>query len=519
MADEKMDLSDLALNRTASEKTKRRSMMSVFSRWIVPGVILLGFAAILYWAVLPKLISGVEVTLLKVRVEQGEVAATGTPLFRASGWVEPRPTPVYVSSLITGTVDELLVVEDQVIREGECVATLVDDDAKLKLRTAKAELLQRESALEQIRVRLKSAQIDFDQPVAKQVAVAKAEQSLAVIETMLSELPEQVVQAEATLSFAMDDLDTKMQAGTAISRIELDKAKSVHQAAVAKLQELKVRGIGLEAQKESALALLNATRLDLKLNNEAVNELGQAQAAELIAQAQLERAQVEVEEAELELARTKIISPSNGKVMRLMTSPGGHLSGGPASQGNHVGGVAVMLYDPGYLQIRVDVRFEDVRRVMVGQSVIIESPALEAPLEGVVLRVNPVADIQKNTLEVKVSIESEVETVKPEMLMNVTFLASAGRDDGTHESASSTVTSKIYIPDNLVHREDQATFVWLVDAATKTARKQAIVVDSVVIDSWVEVVKGLNVSSQVIHSSDGVLTDDAHVTVVGFSEE
>ncbi len=518
MTVDKIDLSELALERSASTPMLRsRSRISLFSKWLVPVLVIAGFSAVLYWAVLPGLMTGIKVTAVKVRVDQGVTSAAGTPLFRASGWVEPRPTPVYVSSLITGTVKSLLVVEDQDVNEGECVATLVDDDAKLALREARAEVLNKEGMLKQAQFRLAAAQIDFDQPVVKQVAVARAEQSLAAINTSLSELPEQIVQAQATLVFSSEDLESKSQAGTAVSRIEIDEANAVHKSAVAKLRELQLRQQGLTKQLETATALLDSMRLDLELNNDATNELGQAKAAEQIARAELERAEVHVEEAELELARTKIISPVNGKVMRLMTSPGGHLSGGPGSQGHHVGGVAVMLYDPASLQVRVDVRFEDVRRVSLGQQVLIESPGLEEALEGVVLRLNPVADIQKNTLEVKVSVAGVHPTLKPEMLMNVTFLAPA--DDDEAESQKATSGSAVFVPDSLVIREDQSTYVWVVDGVTQTALKQTIVVDSQVLGGWVEVLEGLNLSSQLIKSSSEPLLPGAKISVTEYVQE
>ena len=53
-----------------------------------------------------------------------------------------------------------------------------------------------------------------------------------------------------------------------------------------------------------------------------------------------------------------------------------------------------------------DVRFEDVPRVRLGQAVQIRSPAVAEPLVGNVLFVSSLADIQKNTLQVKVEIES-----------------------------------------------------------------------------------------------------------------
>ena len=72
MTDDKIDLSELALERSASKPTPRsRSQMVMFSKWLVPLLVLTGFGAVLYWAVLPGLMTGIKVTAVKVRVDQG----------------------------------------------------------------------------------------------------------------------------------------------------------------------------------------------------------------------------------------------------------------------------------------------------------------------------------------------------------------------------------------------------------------------------------------------------------------
>src|SRR5258707_15354903 len=78
------------------------------------------------------------------------------------------------------------------------------------------------------------------------------------------------------------------------------------------------------------------------------------------------------------------------------------------------------LYDPASLQVRVDVRLDDVGKVRAGQKVRIETAALpEQPLEGEVLLATSQADIQKNTLSVKVAIHNPPPTLKPEMLCQI----------------------------------------------------------------------------------------------------
>ena len=65
--------------------------------------------------------------VVPVHVARAEVQQAGTPLFKAAGWVEPRPTPILVAALASGVVERLLVVEDQAVETGQPVAELVAD--------------------------------------------------------------------------------------------------------------------------------------------------------------------------------------------------------------------------------------------------------------------------------------------------------------------------------------------------------------------------------------------------------
>ena len=90
------------------------------------------------------------------------------------------------------------------------------------------------------------------------------------------------------------------------------------------------------------------------------------------------------------------------------------------------------LYDPQQLQVRADVRLEDVPNVLPGQKVQVETASASSPLEGEVLFTTSTANIQKNTLETKIAILNPPPTIRPEMLAKVTFLA---RDEGQRVDA------------------------------------------------------------------------------------
>ena len=76
------------------------------------------------WSARDSFLPAQDVTVTPVIVSKAEIQQEGTPLFQAAGWVEPRPTPVIVSSLASGMVNEMLVVEGESVEKGQPLATL-----------------------------------------------------------------------------------------------------------------------------------------------------------------------------------------------------------------------------------------------------------------------------------------------------------------------------------------------------------------------------------------------------------
>ena len=58
----------------------------------------------------------------------------------APGWLEPDPFAHYSAALTSGVVEEVTVLEGQRVKRDDIVARLIDDDAKLALSRAEADL-------------------------------------------------------------------------------------------------------------------------------------------------------------------------------------------------------------------------------------------------------------------------------------------------------------------------------------------------------------------------------------------
>ncbi|HUS38621.1 MAG TPA: HlyD family efflux transporter periplasmic adaptor subunit, partial [Pirellulales bacterium] len=175
----------------------------------------------------------------------------------------------------------------------------------------------------------------------------------------------------------------------------------------------------------------------------------------------------------------------------------------------------VTLYRPDMLQIRVDVRFEDIPKVSLNQPVEIDNPALSAPLSGQVLFVSSEADIQKNTLQVKVAVPDPPAVFKPEMLVDVTFLAGKPPEEISEPSQE----LKLYVLQQLIHQDDGGSFVWLADQSEGIARRTMIETGVVGSNGLVEITSGLTISSRIIVGGSDNLQDGDRITVTGESQE
>jgi HlyD family secretion protein len=522
-----VDIRQLAVERERSRTDPHGSSIGpprrVVSRVVLPLVLLTGFLLVSAWAARDSLWPRHEVTVIPVHVSTVEVLRSGTPLFKAAGWIEPRPTPIRVAALAEGVIEKLLVVEDQAVEAGEPIAYLVADDARLALEAAQATLKLREAEVERSRAALQAAQTNFAEPTYLQAEIAAAEADLKTVETQLSALPFEIDSAKAVAKFSQADLAAKLT---------LAEAEAAFDTSTARVEELMTRLPSLEAERESLASKLAAVQRKLELKTEERRTLDEARAQLDAAVAVREQASVAVAEARLRFDRMTIRAPVAGRVMHLLTTPGTFVSGN-VSMGSdkvqHDSGSVVTLYQPDRLQVRVDVRFEDLPQTVLGQPVQIESPAISEPIVGWVLFPTSFADIQKNTLSVKVGINDPPDVLKPEMLVDVTFLSSGssarsssgqegekGGRSGSDDKPDAPL--RILIPRELVSSDESgAAVVWLADLSAGVARRQRVEVGDSGSGPLVEVTSGLTPASRLIASGQADLHDGDRIRVTSTS--
>jgi len=197
---------------------------------------------------------------------------------------------------------------------------------------------------------------------------------------------------------------------------------------------------------------------------------------------------VEVDQAKLTLARTRIVAPIDGRVLRLGAAPGQKkmlLMDDPDSS------TIAILYQPQKLQVRVDVPLADAAGLSVGQPAKVRCSLLpEKVFNGEVTRITGEADVARNTLQAKVRIIDPIDQLRPEMLCRVEFLGAASSMPG--QSVGGSLAT--WVPESAVNDG----IAWVCDPESKRVEKRAIQVSTETRDGHVRIAEGLRPGERVI---------------------
>jgi HlyD family secretion protein len=447
------------------------------TRVLVPTLVLLATAGVLGYAARDVLRSEVPVRVAPV-VPTGRVGGSdggqqphsdhatpsrGGPIVQAPGWIEPDPYATSVPALAEGVVREVLVLEGERVEAGQVVVRFIDDDAKLQLAAAEALLTERRADAERSK------------------AAAESARARALVE-------------RATLSELRDEVDRKR---------ELAQSGGI---GAGEFRRLELRLTGAEA-----LALAAESAVE-----EAVASIAQAEAAVTVAS-------VARDEAALRLSRMEVRSPVAGVVLSRLVEPGSRMSMGPVAGEGSQGGAVLRLYDPERLQVRVDVPLADAAKVGVGSLATVTTEAIpDTTFTGVVTRVVQEANIQRNTVQFKVRLDSPSPVMKPEMLARV-GLHAPGRQNGAEGGEASGVSDGdgaaigLLVPTAAIRpTTDGRAMVWLVELSDGSAKalRREITTRPSSHDGYVHVTSGLTLTDRVVLEPPATLRDGTRLRVI-----
>jgi len=478
-----------------------------FTRWVVPVAIVIVALALLGYAARDSLRPALAVRTVRA-IGKSVAYAAGTVAVQAPGWVEADPFPIYVPALAAGVVEEVLVLEGEPVSAGQVVVRMIDDDARLALDLVQARLADRRAQLVVAQADLTAAQADWDFPVELDRAVAVTDAALQQIKAERAQLVAEVAKEQAKLAEFEDNRQrlSKLLPEAAARRqvvqatLQRDAQQAVVEATQKRLDVLDARLMGAKADLEAA-----REHRRLRIKQRQALDLAQAQVTRI--QAHVREAEVAVAEAKLRLDRMEVRSPAQGIVLTRLAVPGAKLM---LDMDSKLSANAIHLYDPNKLQVRVDVPLADAAQVGVGQDAEVTVDVLpERRFAGRVTRIVQEADIQKNTLEVKVAIDDPIAQLKPEMLARVKFLARS------EPNQAGETTQRVFVPERLLQdRTGDSAAVWLLGADRRAERRE-ITLGRQRQDGWIETVSGLTLGDTLIAEPIQELRQRRRVRAVG----
>ncbi len=490
----KSDLSGLRIDRSTGPEQTAIPMQKRkwFTRLALPIGILIATLVLLGYAARDSLSPAVNVRTVRV-VSKSLAHSPGTVTVQAPGWVEPDPFAIYVPALAAGVVEEVLVLEGQSVTAGQVVVRMIKDDAQLALDLARAKL-------ENTQAQLKAAQSDWDYPIELDRTINVYEAQVKQIDAERTQLTAEIAMQEAKLA-ELKDRYQRLEAVT-------DNAVSEQQVVEAKLQFNAQQAVVEAAEKK--LDVLGAryagTQADLHAAREHRRLRIPEQKALDLTKAQLHEMQAAVAQAELRLERMDVRTPASGIVMKRLVVPGSKLM---LNMDNKLSANAIHLYDPAKLQVRVDVPLADAAKVGLEQEAEIVVDVLpDRRYAGKVTRIVHEADIQKNTLEVKVAIDNPTEELKPEMLARVKFL-------GRSQSDTGQTASRVLVPKRILEQRSGNTAAVWVAAVDRRAAKREITLGRHEEAGWVETISGLQPGDTLIAESEKTLKEGQRIKITG----
>jgi RND family efflux transporter MFP subunit len=507
MANPQPDLSALSVRREAAGPALHLPRRWL-SRVLLPLALVGGFAGLAVWAAYDLIAPPLAVRVVPVQVRTGVIEEpAGAELFKANGWIEPRPLPVDVPVQTEGMyrVREVRVNPGDKVEVGQELVVLEDTAAQLGVEAARRRMARRRAAgrsaeadCGKAAVAVKNAEVVIElakvegaaEERAQAAAVAKAEALLASAETSLR------VEEDLRKSGALTS-DTKVQ----LARQQRDVARAEVECAKALLAKART---GAAARVRLAETVKASADADLVSMTAKVEEAGQ-EAAD---------AEIEVKKAQLELDRTRITAPIAGVVMQLNVRVGTVL-GGKSISPEHKDAV-VTLYEPKKLQVRVEVPIAKFQFVRYGQPAVVEVEDVlpGRKLVGTVLYDTHMANIARNSVPVKVALPDDPpEQLRPEMIASVRFQAPAGKSPPQGETVR-----RLVVPRRLLVAEGDQVKVWVVDQARGRAELKAVELPPGEADragDTAEVVGGLNPTDKLIATGLDRVRPGLRVTIAG----
>jgi HlyD family secretion protein len=405
------DLKSLQIDR-GGRRPEEPSRWS--KRWILAGValfVLLGVGRLLYNTTLA---ATPEVDTIRVKAYSAGSSAAGGPgvVLNATGYIVAHHT-IEVSSKVVGKVAWIGIEKGDLVKEGQVLVRLEDQEYRAQLEQAKANLQVMQARLEELEHGSRPQEIDA---------------------------------ARAAVDQAQADFNN--------NELTLKRTKDLAQQGISSPQTLD----NAQAQYEMAKAKLDSARKNYELV-----KIGPRIETINYARAQVAQAQAQVDYAQTMLDSTLIRSPVTGTVLDRLVEKGEMVTSQAFSTSGGAKASVASLADLNDLQVELDINQNDFSKITPHMNCNVVSDAYpDRVYKGVVAEIAPQADRQKATIQVKIKILHPDDYLRPEMNASVAFVS-----DQKTESTGSPAKPVIHVPASAVR--NSAVFVVL---SGKAVRRQ-----------------------------------------------
>lgn len=333
--------------------------------------------------------------------------------FTAGGWIEvfTPEQPIEISCRTSERIEEILVKDGDIVQPGQVLVKFYDLDKRTERELAAANLSRAENQYNMMKKGFRKEELEM----------AKLK----------------VVDYKERLRIAKAHHERNVKVGN-----EVMSAKAI----------------------DTSLALYKRTEANY---NQALFELKKMEAGfreeeVAMAKAEYQKAKSELELADRHLQYCTLKAPEYGaplKVLHIKRKVGEWVH----ADDKEMQSTILSLYDPKKMQARVDVTQESIGAVSKGAPVIVRTDAQpDKEYKGSVLRIEPLADLAKNTISVKVSIDEPDDMLFPEMTAKITFFDKKG-------DVFKTSSGDITVPKKAVVSTSGNTYVFVVE--NKMAKK------------------------------------------------
>lgn len=371
------ELKQLRINRNAAPEGNSSGAV----RWVLIAfivILLLGAG----WYGYGRLNAAMEVET--ARVTAGVQGGSGESVaLNATGYVVAAHK-IQVASKVIGRVAWIGVDKGDLVREGQVIVRLEDEEYRAQLEQARGQL------------------------ASLQARLAEAENGSR---------PEEIAAAQANVEQARAELEN--------ARVSVERTRGLHKDGVLARQALD----DAEAQYKARRARVNSLEKTFELV-----KIGPRKEQIDALRGQVQQAKGAVAFYETQLSNTVIKAPVTGTILEREVERGEFVTTSFVGE-RGAKGFVVSLADLNDLEVELDISQNDFNKLRMKQRAILTVDAWpNKRWEGFIDEMSPEANRQKATVQVKVKVANPDEFLRPEMNASVAFVAERSEAGGAAQA-------------------------------------------------------------------------------------